>query len=101
MVEILQVVQGIVGAVLFFATGYLLSLAFFKGKDVDAVETAVYSIAFAILVPATVVFILNFGLGLPVFTTLGVYGVYIFCCAASIIYLNKHGVAIRWPLKTK
>ncbi len=97
MVEALEVVQAIVGAVVFFATGYLLSLAFFKEKEIDSVERIVYSLAFSILVPATVVFIANFVVGIRIFTTVGIYAVYLLLCAASIAYLHKKGVPIRLP----
>lgn len=97
MVEILQVGQGIVGAVVFFVTGYLLSLAFFKEKEVDGVERIVYSLAFSILIPATVVFIANFVLGIKIFTTIGIYAVYLLLCAASVVYLNKKGVQLKLP----
>ena len=54
MVDFVVIAQGIVGGLLFFLSGYLVSLAFFKEGDVDAVERAVYSITFSILVPSLV-----------------------------------------------
>ena len=89
MVEPLLVVQGVVGGVLFFLTGYLLSLVFFKEQDIDSVERVVYSLTFSIVIPAIAVFLLNIGLGIPIFSTLGIYAVFLGLSGASLLFLQS------------
>ncbi|MBU1197407.1 hypothetical protein KJ765_02740 [Candidatus Micrarchaeota archaeon] len=89
MVEPVLVIQGIIGGILFFLTGYVLSLVFFKEGEIDNVERVVYSITFSILIPAIAVFVLNILLRIPIFTTEGVYAVFIVLSAGSIGYLHS------------
>ncbi|MFH1199756.1 MAG: hypothetical protein V1708_01685 [Candidatus Micrarchaeota archaeon] len=97
MVEIALVLQGIAGGALFFATGYLLSLWLLKDEGTDPVERAVYSIAFSILIPATVAFALNYGLGLKVFNTISIYAIYLGLCALSIYFGAQKGRKLKLP----
>jgi hypothetical protein len=97
MVEIALVLQGVVGGVLFFATGYLLSLWFLADEGMDSVERAVYSIAFSILIPATVAFVLNLVLGLKVFNTISIYAIYLGLCAISLYFVREKGRKVRLP----
>lgn len=85
------IVQAIVGGILFFATGYLASLAFFAPGKIDGVERAVYSLALSILVPALAVFVLNLVLGIPIFNTLGIYAVFLAVSGVSLFVVMQRG----------
>ena len=87
--EVLGIFQALIGAFLFLAAGYSVSMAIFKKGEVDEVERLAYGLAFSLIVPALVLFFLNFVFGIPVFTTLYVYAVYVLVIAAALAY-GKH-----------
>ncbi|MEK6843495.1 MAG: hypothetical protein AABY04_03320 [Candidatus Micrarchaeota archaeon] len=87
MVDLISVLQGIGGVILFFASGYFISFVFFKKDEVDELERIVYSLTFSITIPPLVIFFLNFLLRMPV-NTISVYIIYLIIGAASYAYSN-------------
>ncbi len=90
MVDFIQIIQALVGVVLFFAAGYFLSLVFFRKDEADQTERIVYSVVFALTLPPLTIFFLNFLLGIPI-NTLMVMGVYLIFTGGSYFYYNNYG----------
>ena len=85
---VLELIQAAVGVLLFFAAGYAVSLVIFREKDLDPVERIAYSLAFSLVVPALVLFAINYALGFKVFQTIYVYIIYALIIAASFAYAH-------------
>ncbi|HLC48472.1 MAG TPA: hypothetical protein VJI13_05340 [Candidatus Norongarragalinales archaeon] len=90
MVDIISGIQMIVGLALFFASGYLLSLIFFRKNEADAIERAVYSVTFSLTIPPLILFFINFLLRIPI-NTITVFVVYLLVCGASYFYHMQYG----------
>ena len=56
---VLEILQFLGGAIMFAATGYAITLAFFDKKELDALEQVVFSIAFALVIPTLVLILHN------------------------------------------
>ncbi|MFH1442990.1 MAG: hypothetical protein ABIG96_03060 [Candidatus Micrarchaeota archaeon] len=87
MADLISIVQGIVGIALFLASGYFLSFLFFRKAEIDDIERGAYSLVFALIIPSSALFFLNFLLKLPV-NSLTVFAVYALAAAGSFFYYN-------------
>lgn len=90
MVDIVGAAQALVGLALFFASGYLLSLIFFRKNEADIAERAVYSLTFSITIPPLIIFFLNFLFQIPI-STLFVFAIYLLVCGGSYYYRLQYG----------
>jgi uncharacterized membrane protein len=84
----LQPIQTIVGAVLFLASGYCVTLAAFSKDEIDSIERLVLSLFFSIAIPAFSLMVANLVLGIKL-DVVSVYAIYIIVIAASLAYKYK------------
>jgi len=83
--DAIQIIQAIVGLVLFFGAGYSLTLFLFRKDEIDLVERITYSIALSLTVPAIIIFAANFLLKMKI-DALSVYIIYLLVTASGFIY---------------
>ncbi|MFQ5406146.1 MAG: hypothetical protein ACE5DI_03250 [Candidatus Micrarchaeia archaeon] len=82
---VLQVIQFAGGSLLFVATGYALTLAFFEEKDLDVLEQVVFSLAFAMIIPTLLLMFATMVLSLKL-DSLSVYAAYIVVGGGAYAY---------------
>ncbi len=94
MADLISGLQLIVGLALFLASGYFISLVFFRKDEADLIERALYSLTFSISIPGLVIFFLNFIFRMPI-NALTTYVVFILLIVASYAYGQKNAGARR------
>jgi uncharacterized membrane protein len=80
-----QPLQAIVGAALFVASGYAVTLAAFTKDEIDSVERLVLSLFFSIAIPAFSLMVANLVLGIRL-DVVAVYAIYLIVIAVSLGY---------------
>ncbi|MCX6767789.1 MAG: hypothetical protein NTY90_03630 [Candidatus Micrarchaeota archaeon] len=88
MADLLSILQPAIGALLFVACGWALTLALFKEGDIDAIERVAFGMAFALVIPALVLLFMNLVLQIKI-STLLVFAVYAVLAVGSWVYAEK------------
>ncbi len=86
--DLLQILQFAGGALLFAGSGYAVTLAVFKKGEVDALEQAVFALAFAMMIPTLLLLFTAMVLAVKISPAI-VYGAYLLVGGAAYYYAKN------------